>query len=269
MTGEVLPNKLGITDAAQLQQYEERVAALRIIEIAAEPERFGGDFSFAHLQRIHEHILQDVYDWAGEMRTTNTQAMGMPHCRAEFLPEETARVFNDLQRDLPLSSDVDQALATVADHWGELTALHPFRDGNSRSQRVFVDFMLRDAGHEVDWERVDAAAVHAARHVAMRSDSEYLEAELRPGVVPGSSAVSLGTAQSRDAGRAVELYVEMMKHRETGRPAAEFHRERIRAEQRRTAARKQAAARKGAERTRRVDRAPRPGPDTGPPPMRR
>lgn len=260
---EALPNKLGYTDPKDLEEYELEVAAARVWEIATEPERFGGDFDFTHLQRIHAHILQDVYDWAGEMRTTGTTGMGLVHCRPAYLPDETARFFNELQQALPLSSDVDQALETVAEHWGELTQLHPFRDGNSRSQRVFFDLMLRESGHEVDWERVDAAAVHAARHVAARGDPAYLVAELRPGIVPGASAVSLGTAQSRDAGKATQLYKGMLEHRETGRPAAEFHRDRVKAEQRRAAARQQRAARDGAERTQRK-RPPRPGPDVGP-----
>lgn len=227
MSGEVLPNKLGITDPKQLAAYELEVAAARVAEIARRPEQFTGDFDFAHLQRLHAYILQDVYEWAGRMRTTETTAMGMPHCRAEFLADETAHVFRQIAASLPLSADADEAVATVAEHWGELTARHPFRDGNSRSQRVFFDLMLREAGHPVDWSRVDAAAVHAARHVAMRTlDSSYLAAELRPGVVRGAAATSLSAAEARDARRAIDLYGQMLAHRETGAPADDFRRRR-------------------------------------------
>lgn len=64
MSDEVLPNRLGITDARQLAEYELEVAAARVAEIARDPERFTGAFDFAHLQRIHAHVLQDVYEWA-------------------------------------------------------------------------------------------------------------------------------------------------------------------------------------------------------------
>lgn len=88
--------------------------------------------------------------------------------------------------------------------------------GNSRSQRVFFDLMLREAGYPVDWARVDAAAVHAARHVAMRTlDSSFLAAELRPGVVPAAPTASLSVAQARDAERAIELYRKMLAHQES------------------------------------------------------
>ncbi|MET9325521.1 Fic family protein [Tsukamurella sp. NPDC003166] len=227
MSDEVLPNKLGITDPSQLAEYELEVAAARVAEIARDPEQFMGGFDFSHLQRLHAYILQDVYEWAGRMRTTETKAMGMPHCRVEFLAEQTAYVFRQIAASLPLSVAVDEAVETVAGHWGELTARHPFRDGNSRSQRVFFDLMLREAGHPVDWSRVDAAAVHAARHVAMRTlDSSYLAAELRPGVIPDAPAASLSAAQARDAERAIELYRQMLAHRETGAPADEFRRQR-------------------------------------------
>lgn len=153
--------------------------------------------------------------------------MGMPHCRVEFLADETASVFRQTAACLPLGADAEEAVATVAEHWGELTARHPFRDGNSRSQRVFFDLMLREAGHPVDWARVDAAAVHAARHVAMRTlDSSYLASELRPGVVPDAEAVSLSVAQERDAHRAIDLYGRMLAHRKTGAPAEDFRRQR-------------------------------------------
>lgn len=222
MSDEVLPNKLGITDPQLLAEYEREVAAARVAEIATHPDRFAGEFDFAHLQRLHAYILQDVYEWAGRMRTTETTAMGMAHCRVDFLAEETAHVFRQIAASLPLGSDVDEAVTTVAEHWGELTARHPFRDGNSRSQRVFFDLMLRAAGHPVD-----AAAVHAARHVAMRTlDSSYLAAELRPGIVSDVPAVSLSAVQRRDAQRAVELYAQMLAHRQTGAPAEEFRRRR-------------------------------------------
>src|SRR5699024_9796728 len=64
---EVLRNRLGITDPDDLQHYERLLAASRVVELELNP--IDGRFDFAHLQAIHHYILQDVYDWAGELRT--------------------------------------------------------------------------------------------------------------------------------------------------------------------------------------------------------
>lgn len=58
-----------------------------------------GGFNFDHLRAIQRHILQDVYDWAGELRTTDTGAFGFPHARPQFLQDELDRVFHQLLPD--------------------------------------------------------------------------------------------------------------------------------------------------------------------------
>ena len=225
---EVLENLLGLTDADELQRYERRAAALRVAQLEEHPDLIVGDFDFPHLQALHAYILQDVYPWAGEPRRygQETMAMGMPHCRAEFLDAEIDRVFTAIDRHRPSPDDRDAAIVTVADHWGELTGVHPFRDGNSRSQRLFFDRYLRESGWALDWSQVDATAVHAARHVAMATvDSSYLAATLRPGIhrlgeVPAGTLTA--TQGTRDAGRSVEIFRAMIDHKRAGRTADTF-----------------------------------------------
>ncbi|MGP3709034.1 Fic/DOC family protein [Gordonia paraffinivorans] len=225
---EVLENLLGLTDADELQRYERRAAALRVAQLEEHPDLIVGDFDFPHLQALHAYILQDVYPWAGEPRRygQETTAMGMPHCRAEFLDAEIDRVFTAIDRHRPSPDDRDAAIVTVADHWGELTGVHPFRDGNSRSQRLFFDRYLRESGWALDWSQVDATAVHAARHVAMATvDSSYLAATLRPGIrrlgeVPAGTLTA--TQGTRDAGRSVEIFHAMLNHKRQGGTAATF-----------------------------------------------
>ena len=143
--------------------------------------------------------------------------MGMPHCRAEFLDAEIRRVFTAIDRHPPSPTDRAAAVATIADHWGELTGVHPFRDGNSRSQRLFFDRYLRQSGWALDWTQIDASAVHAARHVAMATvDSSYLAATLRPGIhrlgeVPTGTLIA--TQDTRDVSRSVEIFRAMIDHK--------------------------------------------------------
>ncbi|MFZ2274850.1 Fic/DOC family protein [Corynebacterium variabile] len=161
--------------------------------------------------------------WAGQLRTGEVGAMGMAMCRAQYVDQELDRVFRDIAKHPPSISDVDAAVATVADHWAELTMVHPFRDGNSRTQRFFFDQMLRHAGWSVDWTLVSAEQVYAARYVgAATVDSSYLAQALRPGVLPAteSGAASSGSSLSategcRDNRSATEIFHDMMTFRRT------------------------------------------------------
>ncbi|MFT4043035.1 MAG: Fic family protein [Gordonia sp. (in: high G+C Gram-positive bacteria)] len=203
---------------AQLRVYEADVTGARIAELERHPDLVTGDFDFGHLQALHAYILQDVYLWAGQPRQPgqDTAAFGMAHCRPDFLPDEIERVFTAIDRHRPSPDERDAAIATVAEHWGETTALHPFRDGNSRSQRLFFHRYMQSAGWDIDWRRINASAVHAARHVAMRTvDSSYLAAVLSPGVyrpgevAPGSLAATQGSPDSRSS---IVIYDNMIEH---------------------------------------------------------
>ncbi|MBA4026475.1 MAG: cell filamentation protein Fic [Gordonia sp.] len=224
--GPVPENLLGISDPHLFREFERAATAIRIAELDVDPDIAAGDFDFAHLQRIHHYIFKDVYQWAGQQRTRDTGAMGLVHCRPDNISRELDRVFGAIATDTPPSTDPDAAAATVADHWGELTSIHPFTDGNSRSQRVFFTRYIHAAGWDIDWKSVNASAMHAARHVAMATvDSRYLAAELRPGVVPAGTAApgSLTRTQGqRDNRTSVDLYYAMRAHKRTGLPATTF-----------------------------------------------
>lgn len=213
----VLRNKLGITDKATLADVETDAAHLRVYELEANP--IPGRFDFAHLQAIHGHLLQDVYDWAGELRTSETTAMGLPHCRAAFLPQELERVFDGIANNPLSKTDKDAAVTTASEHWQELTLLHPFRDGNSRSQRAFIDHMLEDAGWRVDWTNVNADAVHAGRHMGVFNRPEYLAEQIAPHTHSANDLDDRGLAETQgDRGmRApVEIFKEMIAHHRSG-----------------------------------------------------
>ncbi|PBI91157.1 Adenosine monophosphate-protein transferase VbhT [Rhodococcus erythropolis] len=179
----VLKNKYGITDPAKLAVVERAAAYQRILQLETQP--IPGNFDFDHLKKIHQFILQDVYDWAGTLRTRDTGAVGMnlPHCRPEHIENQAAFIFRGIAKDnFPQGLPKDRAVDRRAYHWGETTVLHPFRDGNSRTQRVFFDELLKSSGWTIDWQKVHASAVQAARYVAMEATHTPLRDVLAPGV---------------------------------------------------------------------------------------
>lgn len=153
--GDAPENYFGIADDRELEILGGELAARRLAEL----ERAAPLTSFTRddLVGVHSYLMQDIYPWAGELRTTVVGAMGMAMCRAQFVDRELDRVIRDIARRPPSVTDIDAALATVADHWAELTMVHPFRDGNSRTQRYFFDQLLRNARWSLDWTRINAS----------------------------------------------------------------------------------------------------------------
>ena len=122
----------------------------------------------------------------------------------------------------PSTTDRDAATDTIAAHWSELTLVHPFRDGNSRSQRVFFDQMFRHAGWALDWANVDAAAAHAARHVSVYNRPDYLANQLLHAVHPAADLAggNLAATQGNRSELSAAGYVRAMReHRASGNPA--------------------------------------------------
>lgn len=217
-------NRFGLTDRQELERVAGSLTLQRLGEL--ENGKQLNEFTRKSLQDTHAYILQDVYPWAGEIRTEEVGAMGMAMCRAQYVSDELDRVMSRIA-EMPVSTtDIDAAVRTVADHWSELTIVHPFRDGNSRTQRFFFDQMLRAAGWEVDWMRINAAEAHAARYVgAATADPSFLAQVLHPGVFPAGEIEvargSLSAAQgARDAASASEAFHRMMVYRREhpGRP---------------------------------------------------
>ena len=179
-SGDAPDNYFGIDDAARLEVVAGELAARRLFKL--ESSKPLTEFTRESLLRTHRYLMQDICPWAGEIRTEEVGAMGMAMCRAQFVNAELERVMGRIAEMSPSSSDIESAVRTVADHWSELTIVHPFRDGNSRTQRYFFDQMLRAAGWAVDWTRIDATEAHAARYVgAATADPSFLAQVLRPG----------------------------------------------------------------------------------------
>lgn len=165
-------NKLGITDRKQLAEVEYRLTNLRSAELVASP--ITGTFDLDHLRRIHRHVFQDVYEWAGELRTINFSKRdpAEPHWKSVFARHaQIPAIADSIERDLQ-AWDHLQGLAP-AGFIGKLTAtyvklnhMHPFPEGNGRSTQLFIRQLALEAGYRVDFGQVDR---HAWNRAAARS----------------------------------------------------------------------------------------------------
>ncbi|MBT9293099.1 Fic/DOC family protein [Prosthecodimorpha staleyi] len=155
---DVLKNRLGLRDQTALDQFEAEATAQRF----AEPFP-PGRFSVSHYRAIHRHIFGDVYPWAGRFRSVRIAKGGSMFCYPEHIATEMARVFANQSsltalRDMP----AQRFAAEIAHFLAELNAVHPFRDGNGRTQLAFLALLADHVGHPLDLDRLEPDAVLAA-----------------------------------------------------------------------------------------------------------
>lgn len=142
---DVLRNKLNIKDSRRLFTAEVKLTALRLQELESEP--ILGNFDFRHLQAIHRYIFQDLYDWAGEIRTVEI-GKGNLFCTTSCITSYAASVFGRYYPECYAQRhDVEKFVAALARNYGDLNALHPFREGNGRAQREFARVLCMQCGY--------------------------------------------------------------------------------------------------------------------------
>lgn len=143
----VLENKLGITDSAELAREEEKISkkkAVRLFESGALDALPVG--TFAGLKAIHEYLFGDIYGFAGKIRTINLAKGNFRFAPLIYLEAALANI------DRMPQSTYDE----IIEKYVEMNIAHPFREGNGRSTRIWLDLMLKKGlGQVVDWSKVD------------------------------------------------------------------------------------------------------------------
>ncbi len=142
-----LENKLGITDSAELAREEEKISkrkALWLFESGTLDSLEAG--TFAALQEIHKCLFEELYDFAGKIRTVNLAKGNFRFAPVMYL--ETA--LGNIEK-MPQST-YDE----IIEKYVEMNVAHPFREGNGRSTRIWLDHILKkEIGKVVDWSKVD------------------------------------------------------------------------------------------------------------------
>ncbi|RXH17452.1 Fic/DOC family protein [Bradyrhizobium guangzhouense] len=154
----VLKNKLGLEARRDLDAFEAEIVAQR-----AEEALPIGKLTYAHYRAIHRHLFQDVYDWAGNIRTVRISKGGSMFCYPESIDREMSTLFGSLARQKQFKGLTVEVFAMRAAHFlAELNAIHPFREGNGRTQLTFLTLLAETAGHPLAIERLDPDEVMKA-----------------------------------------------------------------------------------------------------------
>lgn len=170
---DVLRNKAEITNAQDLDAYEGELSTLRSIEILESP--IAGQFDLIHLQRIHLALFQDVYDWAGKIRTVDISRGNSRFANVRFIESAANDIFNKLARENWLKGlDSNSLSKRLAHYLSEINALHPFREGNGRVQRIFISQLSQSAGYQLNYSDLEQEQIYLAMELAFNGDESIL-----------------------------------------------------------------------------------------------
>ena len=171
----VLVNRFGIVDAVELDRVLNSYATVEWAELslAAPPPVF----DFAYLRSIHQRLFRQVLPFAGQIRDVDAQAVGagVPYCRPAYIATAADHLFTTLATANYLQGLSRPEFAEqLAEHWGELTAIHPFRDGNTRSQSAYISMLCAAAGHPIVWSGIDVDTLRTLRLRAVTTSCDDL-----------------------------------------------------------------------------------------------
>ena len=142
-----LENKLGLTSSADLAREEERISKKKAVELFEKgilDNLPAGKFSTLHA--IHKYLFEDIYDFAGELRTVNIAKGNFRFVPLMYLQSALENI------DKMPQSNFDE----IVEKYVEMNIAHPFREGNGRSTRIWLDHILKnEIGKVVDWSKVD------------------------------------------------------------------------------------------------------------------
>lgn len=150
----VLRNLRDLRTQQALDDIEYELTYIRRMELDRSP--IPNAFDFGRLKETHRRLFQDVYEWAGKPRTVDISKGESTFLPASFIDTAAGDTFAWLGRSGLLQSTVDddEFITLTADLLEKINYIHPFRDGNGRAQRAFVDQVAALSGHSLSWRNV-------------------------------------------------------------------------------------------------------------------
>lgn len=170
---EVLRNKADIPEQEALDAFEADATAVRMLELLDRPIQ--GIFDLAHLQAIHRHLFQDIYEWAGELRTVDISKGNSRFANCGMIESYLGKELRRLPGErFLLGLPPELFVARLAHYMSEINAAHPFREGNGRAQRVFLSQLAEQAGYFIGFEEASRDEMYAAMIASFHGNTKPL-----------------------------------------------------------------------------------------------
>ena len=150
----VLINILGIQNQSDLDAVEGTIVPAKAALWEEKP--LAESFDFAHYCAIHRFLFEDLYEWAGKPRTVDISKKGTQFCPAAQIESTAKAIFARLKKqNVLVGLDRAHFISAIVDFYERTNELHPFREGNGRTQRVFLSQPAHHAGYVIDFACVD------------------------------------------------------------------------------------------------------------------
>lgn len=168
-SSSLLRNLLGIDDPETWEHAQAAYTKMRLVQLHEHP--VAGRFDLEHLQAVHRHLTQDLVDWAGQLRTVDI-AKADKFCPVQHLRNYAGEIFARLAEHKWLSGrSREDFVSGLSELYGDLNALHPFREFSGRAQRAFVSQLALQAGWRVSWRDMSPERNVAASIASFRGDA--------------------------------------------------------------------------------------------------
>lgn len=172
-----LINRLDICDESMLAKAEASIVLAKASFLDQHP--VSGGYNFEHYKQIHRYLFCDLYDWAGEIRKVDVSKKGTSFVPAAEIAVCAAACFEHLSGFSAIGLSKHELAVKVADFYSTVNMLHPFREGNGRTQRIFFKQWIQHLGYTLDLTDIDTdefmIATIQASHGVMDTLIDFFE----------------------------------------------------------------------------------------------
>ena len=148
-----LVNKLGIRDEKRLSEVEAQITFAKAVMLEETP--IDEDFGFEHFKKIHEFLLCDLYEWAGQVRTVDISKKRTKFLDAASIESIGTKCFAKVKDGYFENLSSDEFVKRIAEFYNDVNYIHPFREGNGRTQRIYFAQLIRHYGYDINFADVD------------------------------------------------------------------------------------------------------------------
>ncbi len=169
-----LINKFDIKDETVLKELETTITLTKITEYSLNP--LFNTFDVQHYKEIHKYLFGDIYDWAGEYRSVDMSKKGTAFANADSIENLMSKCFERLNnKNLFQGLNFDDFVDNLVDFYCVTNMIHPFREGNGRTQRVFLTQLINENGYDIDFFEIDTDELMIATIQSANGVTDYLK----------------------------------------------------------------------------------------------
>ena len=167
-----LVNKLGIRDEKKLSEIEAQITFAKAVMLEETP--IDDEFGFEHFKKIHDFLLCDLYEWAGQVRTVDISKKRTKFLDAASIESIGTKCFAKVKEGYFENLPFDEFVKRIAEFYNDVNYIHPFREGNGRTQRIYFTQLIRHYGYDINFADVDTDELMIATIQASSGVMDFL-----------------------------------------------------------------------------------------------